>query len=146
VRALAAHDHAGAVGPARRLQGVGDLGHPRALPGPAILADRRPPRRFGQREDRLADRLGEVEAHHEADARGAQLVAEFVRGAGAVGAHHDLRLFDDRPRQLLEREVDNLDVIGGGVGAGVARAQHTGQRLAGSRRGSPAAGESQSHP
>ena len=74
-----------------RSSAVGDLGDPGALAGLAVLADRGPPGRFGQAEDRRADRLGEVEAHQEADARGAQLVGELVRGGGAVGADHDLR-------------------------------------------------------
>lgn len=34
-------------------------------------------------------------------------------------------------RELLEGEVDDLDAVGAGVGAGVARTQHAGQRLAG---------------
>ena len=56
VRALAAHDHARALGPAGEVEAVGDLGDPGAVARLAVLADRRPPRRFGQPEDRLAHR------------------------------------------------------------------------------------------
>jgi hypothetical protein len=43
VWALAAHDHAGAFGPAGQRQPVGDLGNPSALADLAVLADRRAP-------------------------------------------------------------------------------------------------------
>src|SRR5947209_2610503 len=76
---------AGALGPGVQLQAVGDLGHPRALALVAVLANRRPPRRFWEREDRIADGLGQIEAPQEVDARGAQLVGQVVGGGGAVG-------------------------------------------------------------
>jgi hypothetical protein len=79
----------------------------------------------------LADRRGEIEAHQEVDPCGAQLVGQLVGGGGAVGPDHDHRVLDHRARELLERQADDVDVVGRGVGAGVARAQHAGQRLAG---------------
>jgi hypothetical protein len=112
VRALAAHDHPRSVGPCAELEVVGELGHPGTLARLAVLADRRPPRRFGQTEDRLANALGEVKAHQEVDARGAQLVGELVGGGRAVGANHDRRLLDDDLlRELLKRQLDDLDVV-----------------------------------
>jgi hypothetical protein len=43
-----------------------------------------------------------------------------VGGRGAVGAHDDLRGLDHLARELLERQIDDLDVVGGGVGASAA--------------------------
>jgi hypothetical protein len=43
--------------------------------------------------------------------------------------HHDLGLLDHLARELLEREFDDLDVVGDGVGARVAGPQHARQRL-----------------
>jgi hypothetical protein len=68
--------------------------------------------------------------HQEVDPCGAQLVGQLVRGGGAVGPDHDLRVLDDVAWELFEGQLDDLEVIGGGVGARVARAQHAGQRLA----------------
>ncbi|MEN3281399.1 MAG: hypothetical protein V7607_2539 [Solirubrobacteraceae bacterium] len=80
--------------------------------------------------DRLAHRLGEVEAHQEVDPRGAQLVGELVGGRGAVGPDHGLNRLDDIARRVLKREVNDLELLGGGVGARVALPQHARQRLA----------------
>ena len=56
------------------------------------------------------------------------MVEEGVGGAAGVGPHEQPR--PDRVFwQLCEREVEQLDVVGGGVGARVARTQHTGERL-----------------
>jgi hypothetical protein len=53
-----------------------------------------------------------------------------VGGAAGVGADQQ-RLGAGGGGQLGERQVDHVDVILGGVGAGVARPQQTGERLAG---------------
>ena len=55
---------------------------------------------------------------------------EGVGGAADVGAGEDLaiELFGG---QLLERQLQNREVIGGGVGAGVAGTKQPGERLAG---------------
>jgi hypothetical protein len=111
VRALATHDYAGARGPRGEVEMVGELGHPGALALLAVLADRRPPRGLREAGDRLADALGEIEAHQQADASGAQLVGELVGGGGAVGADHDLSLLDNPARELLELQLDDLDVV-----------------------------------
>jgi len=58
----------------------------------------------------------------------AAVIGQRVRGAGAVGTDHDLGLRGDLSRQRLESLVEHGDVIGGGVRAGVARAQHGRQR------------------
>jgi len=52
-----------------------------------------------------------------------------VGGAAAVCAHEQARP-DRLLRQLGERALEQLDVVGGGVEAGVARPQDAGQRLA----------------
>src|SRR4051812_30874574 len=79
VRALATHDHPAARRPAAQLEAVADLGHPGALARFAVLAYRRTPCGFVELEDRPAQRLGQIEAHEEVDACGAQLVGELVR-------------------------------------------------------------------
>ena len=69
VRALAAHDHPRALGPALRSSAsvISATQAPsRVSPSWRIS---RPPRRLGQREDRVADRLGQIEAHQEVDVR-----------------------------------------------------------------------------
>ena len=53
-----------------------------------------------------------------------------MRGAGTVGTHEQV-LAPPRTRQLFERRTHHRDVIGRGVAARVARAQHHRQRLAG---------------
>ena len=59
-----------------------------------------------------------------------------MRGTGGVGAHQYrttpvLVGFAQVCGQLRQRGVEHFDVVGGGVGAGVARAQQPGQRLPG---------------
>ena len=53
--------------------------------------ERRPPGLLGQGEDRLADRLGQVEADREAQAARGDVVEEGVGGAARVGAHQQPR-------------------------------------------------------
>ena len=62
VRALAAHDHPAARGPAGQIQAIGDLGHPRALALGAVLADRRTPCVLGQAE-RTVSRIVSVRSN-----------------------------------------------------------------------------------
>jgi hypothetical protein len=59
-----------------------------------------------------------------------QPAGEPVGGPGGVGAHHDGLVTGSRG-QLRQGEVDHVDVVGDGVGAGVAGPQDAGQRLAG---------------
>ena len=132
VRALTAHDHARTLRPVIELEPVGDLGDLRALALLAVLAQRGAPRIVGQREDRAAHLLGQIEPDQVADPGVARGLAELQRRAGRVGPQHDLGLqvSDDVARELLERLLEHRDLIGGAVRGGVARAQHPGQRLA----------------
>jgi hypothetical protein len=131
VRALAADDHPRTVGPAGEVQRVGKVGDLAVGPLATVLIERRPPRVLGQLEDRSPDRLGQVIADREPDPAVAAPVQQRVRGAGRIAAHQDLDLFDVLGRDLLERGLGDRDLVGGGVGAGVARSQLAGQRLAG---------------
>ena len=58
-------------------------------------------------------------------------VQQVVRRAGRVGAHEDLELLDLLDGDLLQRLLDDRDLISGGVRAGVAGPQDRGQRFAG---------------
>jgi acyl-CoA synthetase (AMP-forming)/AMP-acid ligase II len=75
----------------------------------------------------------------------AQVVQELVRRAGRVGAHNDPSVLDDIVGDLLERGVDDGDVVGGGVRASVPRPQEAGERLARAVQ-ERAAGETRSRP
>jgi hypothetical protein len=68
----------------------------------------------------LAHALVGGQADREPDALLAQVVGEAVGGAAGVGADQD-RLGAGRAGQLRQRQVDHLDVVASGVGAGVAR-------------------------
>ncbi len=57
VRALAAADQPGSLGPRRQIDAVGQLGDPGAVPVLSAGVDRLLPRRFRDLEDRRADRL-----------------------------------------------------------------------------------------
>ena len=50
-----------------------------------------------------------------------------MRAAAGIGADQDRAA--QVPRELTDREPGRLDVVGRGVGAGVAGPQHEGQRL-----------------
>ena len=60
--ALAAAEKPGCLGPGGEVEQIGELGYRSALARGALGVDRRLPRRFGQREDRLADPLVELMA------------------------------------------------------------------------------------
>jgi hypothetical protein len=132
VRALAADDQSRALGPRVERDTAGQLGDPRALAQLAVAVDRGPPRRFGQREDRFAHVLVDRVAEREPHARLAARRGERVAGAGGVRARED-RPLQRLGRELLERGLEHLEVIGGVVGAGVAGSQDTGQHLAAAR-------------
>ena len=57
-----------------------------------------------------------------------QLLHQLVAGTGPVAGDHQPP--PQRRRERLDRLAQELQVIGGGVGAGRAGAQHPGQRLA----------------
>jgi hypothetical protein len=96
----------------------------------AIGVDRGPPGGLADGQHRGADPLVSRQADREPHATLAQVVNQRVGGAAGVGPHHD-RLGAGGRWELGEREVDQLDVVGGGVGAGIARPQDPRQGLAG---------------
>jgi len=51
--------------------------------------------------------------------------------SSAVGGDQDRGAVSVRVGDLRERQIGDRDVVSGGVGAGVARSQNCGQRLAG---------------
>jgi len=59
------------------------------------------------------------EADREPQATLPQVVNQRVGGPAGVGADQD-RLVASGPWELRQGQVDDLDVVGGGVGAGVA--------------------------
>ena len=129
-----------------RSSAVGDLGDPGALARSApSWRDRRPPRALGQLEDRARgpSRSGQSRSGSGCCASRSSSVNSCVAPAQSVRTTISAAR-DDLARELLERQLDDLDVVGGGVGAGVARPQHAGQRLAASRPDRPAAGETRS--
>lgn len=130
VRALAAADQPAARGPARQLDMLGQLGDPRAVAQLAVRLDRRDPRDAGELENRGAHGLVELIADREADVGLAAVRAEGVRGAADVGPHEDLAT-EISGGQLLQRESQHLEVVGGRVGPGVPRPQNSGERLTG---------------
>jgi hypothetical protein len=70
----------------------------------------------------VADALVGGQADREPDALLAQVVDQGVGGTAGVGADQD-RLVARGGGELGQREVDHLDVVAGGVGAGVAGPQ-----------------------
>ena len=109
---------------------AGQLHDLRAIPEGSVGLDRRRPGRFGHRQDRLAevsiDRQADRESHPQLPHPGDQP----KRRAGRVGSH-DHTLIGGQGGQLRQRQLGDLDQVGGGVGGGVAGSQHAGQRLTG---------------
>jgi hypothetical protein len=60
----------------------------------------------------------------------AEVVGQLVGGAAGVGPHQD-RLVTCGAGELGQGQIDRLDVVGGGVGAGITRPQDPAQRLPG---------------
>lgn len=137
MRALAADDQAGALRPGVERELIGEFGHPGALARLPVAVDRRPPRPLGQPQYRLAHPLVHRVAEREAHVGLAASVGQRVAGAGRVRAREN-RAVQRLRRELLERQLEQFDVIGGVVGAGVAGAQDRSQDPPARR--SPAAG------
>jgi hypothetical protein len=99
--------------------------------------DRDRPRRTGQQGDRVFDLVGDGEPDRERHlqtllvAEAAEVVQPLLGGAGAVAADQDRMPVPLLVGDLAERLVGDLDVVGGGVGAGVPRPQHAGQGFVG---------------
>ena len=131
MRAFLADDDPQSFRPAGQVEQSGELGDPGAVADlPVAVISRRPrPRR--DLHDRLLRFLGESEPDRvgQPPARFGQPGQELVRASAGVSA--DQYLPPHLARQLRQRQPGRLDVIGGGVGPGVAGPEHDGQRLAG---------------
>ena len=97
----------------------------------AVLGDRRDPGAIVDLDDRSAHLVGQVIAHRVADPALPAPVQQLVRGAGAIDAQQQLDRFDVLGRDLSDRLLGDGDLVGGGVGAGVAGPQLAGERLPG---------------
>jgi hypothetical protein len=139
VRAFAAHDHPRSgrvVGQHPGREQPSDLGQRGAVAVPAVSVDRISPHTLGDRRDRnpfaVSDRPPDREpAVHRAVAERADMGEEPFGAARGVGTDQDLGAVTVLVRQLREGLVQDGDVIGGGVRAGVAPTQRSGQELAG---------------
>ena len=119
-----------------------ELGHLAAVTGLALAVDGPPPRVGGHRLDGGADLVVHPGADRELDVAGGQRLGEGRHVAGGVGAHHD-GVHDGVGRiagvvaglvfggELGERQVEHSQLVGAGVGVGVAGAQDPRQRLTG---------------
>ena len=123
-------DQAGTLGPVGevRVDLPCQLANPRSVTRLAVLIDRRPPRRFGQPEQRFADWLGERIPERKADAGLAARLGEIMAGSGRIRAREYLPVQCAR-WQLLERQVQKRKMILGVVRASVPRPQDPGQDL-----------------
>ena len=117
--------------PGRQVQHAGDLRDPRALADLAAAVISRRPCCGRHGEDRVLDVGGDGEPDGivQALAGAGEPGKEVMGAAGGVGA-------DQHPAaqvagQLGEGEPGGLDVVRGGVGAGVAGSQRDGQRFPG---------------
>src|SRR5680860_1581381 len=98
------------------------LGDPGALTLGGVLSDRRCPCRFREGENHLASVLVDPHAGREGALHLDNGSKELVGAPGRVGAHEDrsLLVLAHLLGELIERIDEHADVIGGGVGAGVA--------------------------
>jgi hypothetical protein len=143
VRAFPAQDQPGTRRPTCEVDQSGGLGDPRTVAG---FDDRTPlagtwlgylvggcPGLLGELgQDPVDVELVQVGAHRELHPHRRQVMGERVRGTGGVGAHQHraptlLIRRAPRRRELRQRGIEDLDVIGCGVGACVARTQQRGQ-------------------
>jgi hypothetical protein len=70
--------------------------------------------------------VGPAGAHEKAKVGVGQIVGERLRGGGRAGPHDDLGVGDDLAGQLLQRQREQRDVVGRGVGSGVAGPRQAG--------------------
>jgi hypothetical protein len=121
MRPLPPADRPGARRPARRLQvQAGQLGDLGAVPIATIGIHGRTPGVGRERQDRGAYPAVQVEPDREPHTLSAEVVDQPVGGAGRVGADQDRLLLACLARELGKGEVDHVDLVGGGVGRGVA--------------------------
>lgn len=122
---LAPADRPGARRPARKVQGrqLGDLG---ARAGLAVGVHGRGPGADGHGQHRNTDAFVGWQADREPHAALAQVVDQRMGGAAGVGAKQQ-GLVAGGPGELGQGQIDQLDMVGGGVGTGVAWPQDAGQ-------------------
>jgi hypothetical protein len=128
VGVFAAAAEPAALWPARQVHPAGQLGHLGALADAAVGIDGGLPGRLRNGQDRGPDPLVQVEPDREGHTPCTQVADQTVAGAGGVGTDQH-RLVPRGRGELREREIGQLDQIGGGVGGGVAFPQDRGQRL-----------------
>jgi hypothetical protein len=126
----------GVVGEHNGGEQPGQLGHRRRLARVAVDIDRRRPGGLGQGGDRGVLALGQRPADREFSmhalcAQAADVGRQRLRGAGAGEADQYWIAVPVLVGDLRQRGIEHRDVVGGGVGSGVARPQHSGQRLVG---------------
>ena len=118
MRPPATTDHPSPLRPAFEVDLLGQLRHPLPVVWLSVLIDRRPPRRFLKAVQGLANGLAERIAEREANHGPAARIGEVVARAGRVRAR-EVSPFERAERHLLEREIEQLEVILSVVGAGI---------------------------
>jgi len=133
VQWFTAHDQPGPFGPVRQVDQVGELGHRRSGPFVAVLASRRPPGVVvpGDAADGRVNAGVGAGHRREADVAGPGLPHELGAPGGVdphlhAPAHHGRGVagampHGDLPGQLADGLVQDGDVVGDVVRAGVAR-------------------------
>jgi hypothetical protein len=119
-----------------KIEQIGQFGDSCPAAKSAVLVDGLHPRVGGDVKDGQLHRLGDVEADRVLDAVAAQRVQELVGASCRIGPGQHGHPVDgiDAPRghrQLRQGQVQDLEVVGGGVGPGVAGAQDPRQGLGG---------------
>ncbi len=139
---LAAHDQAGPGRPSGQVDQVGQLDDLGAVTAFPAGLDGWLPVVFGDEEQGVADAVVDVVAERVLDVAIAAFLAEPVRRPGGVGAGQQpfpdmfgvvAAVVADLPvgGELRDGGGEHDDVVGGGVGAGVARTQLAGEDFAG---------------
>jgi hypothetical protein len=128
--AFLAADRPGARRPGGQVQPPGGLGDPGAIPPAAVGVDRWHPCRRGQAEDGLTDVGVDGQPDREPQPALVEVPDELAGGAGAVAAYQDPAAAPRPGGNLGQRELQDGNLVGRVVGAGVARTQDPGQRLA----------------
>jgi hypothetical protein len=125
-RTFLAADRPGARRPGGQVQPSGGLGDPGAISPAAVGVGRWHPCRRGQAEDGRADVGVDGQPDREPQPTPVQVPDELAAGPGAVAAHQDPAAAPRPGGELGQRELQDGDVVGRVVGAGVAGAQDAG--------------------
>jgi hypothetical protein len=134
VGSFAAHDHPRPVGVGGQVEQVGDLGDVGAVAQLAVGVDGGLPVHAGG--DRFPDRFGDRDPDGEGRAyavlaQAADVTQEGVAGPGRVAPDQDVAAVAEMIRDLSQGLVEDGDVIGRRVRAGVTGPQQTGEGFAG---------------